>query len=142
MPNNATASPTRAELVAVARTWLNVPFHHQGRSRAGVDCGGLVIAAAREAGLDVPEPGTYSMSPDPDVIRAALLAHCHPVSVEAALPGDILWLSFAGEPRHLAFATELGLLHAWAKPGKVVEHRIDAAWRRRIESAWRIRGIG
>ena len=57
--------------------------------------------------------------------------------LDAVQPGDVLWLSFAGEPRHVGFATDIGLLHAWAKPGRVVEHRLDAAWRRRIRSAWR-----
>ena len=34
-------------IVAEARTWLGVPWRHQGRSRAGVDCAGLVVLVAR-----------------------------------------------------------------------------------------------
>lgn len=128
---------TRAELIALARTWIGVPFLHQGRTRLGVDCGGLLLAVGEEAGLALAPPEVYSLSPAPSVIEAALAANCQKIPFTQVQPGDVLWLSFAGEPRHVGFATDIGLLHAWAKPGRVVEHRLDAAWRRRIRSAWR-----
>lgn len=132
---------SRAELVRIARTWLGVPFHHQGRNRSGVDCGGLLLCIGKEAGLEIVPPQTYSQSPDPDVIETALALHCTRIQVRDALPGDVYWLSFAGEPRHVALASDIGIIHAWAKPGMVVEHRIDATWMRRIVSAWRPIGI-
>ena len=131
----------RAEIIRIARTWLGVPFLHQGRSRDGVDCGGLLIVVGREAGVEILEPLTYSMSPDPAVIRAPLEMHCAVIPVADALPGDVLWLSFAGEPRHVAIVSDIGMIHAWAGPGKVVEHRIDATWQRRIRAAYRPRGV-
>lgn len=131
---------TRTELIAIARAWIGVPFRHQGRNRAGVDCGGLLLAVGAEAGLELAQPGVYSQSPDPALIAAALGANCARIPYAQALPGDVLWLSFAGEPRHVGLLTEIGLLHAWEKPRAVVEHRIDATWRRRIRSAWRPTG--
>ena len=128
---------TPQEIIATARTWLGVPFLHQGRTRQGVDCGGLLVAIGEEAGAAIIHPGTYSMSPDPDLVLGALVANCSQVPVAQARPGDVLLMSFAGEPRHVGLLTDAGLLHAWAKPGKVVEHRMDGAWRRRIRSAWR-----
>lgn len=131
----------RAELICIARTWLGVPFAHQGRTRAGVDCGGLLLAIGAEAGLDLVPSQTYSMSPDPDLIRDTLAVNCRQIAATAAQPGDVLWLAFAGEPRHVGLLTDIGLLHAWKKPGRVVEHAIDATWQRRIRSAWTLREV-
>ena len=38
-------------LVAQARSYLGVPWRHQGRTRAGIDCAGLVVLVARDLGL-------------------------------------------------------------------------------------------
>lgn len=123
-------------IVAAARAYLGVPFLHQGRSRLGLDCGGLLIAVARDLDIDIVEPGVYSMSPDPALVAQALARNC--IRVADVQPGDALLFSFAGEPRHVGLATDIGVIHAWAGPGKVVEHRLDAAWRRRLKSTWRI----
>lgn len=128
-----------ARIVAAARAWLGTPFQHQGRLRGkGVDCGGLVIGVGRELGLAIDEPPAYSMSPDPGLFPSVLVRYCERVGLADFVPGDILHFSFAGEPRHVGIATDVGVIHAWAKPGKVVEHRLDAIWRRRLRGAWRI----
>ena len=38
-------------IIAAARAWLGVPWRHQGRTRQGVDCAGLVVLVGREFGL-------------------------------------------------------------------------------------------
>lgn len=135
--------PTNPDLVTLARTWIGVPFRHQGRNRAGVDCGGLLLAVAADAALDVIAPATYSLSPDPQMIADTLQTNCQSVPLDAVQPGDVLLFSFAGEPRHVGIASELAgqpaVIHAWQKPGKVVEHRLDATWRQRLRAAYRIR---
>jgi cell wall-associated NlpC family hydrolase len=45
----------RTLAVANMRTWLGAPYHHMGRARGGVDCGGLFLAGFAELGLI--EPG-------------------------------------------------------------------------------------
>lgn len=132
---------TRADIVRNARTWLGVPFAHQGRSRAGVDCGGLLIVVADEAGLCITPPAVYSQSPDPAVINTTLLANATRIPLDQIQPGDILRFSFAGDPRHVGIASDIGVIHAWAKPGKVVEHRLDAVWRSRLREAWTPNGV-
>lgn len=131
------------DIVTIARTWIGVPFRHQGRNRAGVDCGGLLMAVAADAGLDVIAPATYSMSPDPQVVIDTLQTNCEHVPLNAVQPGDVLLFSFAGEPRHVGIASELdgqpAVIHAWQKPGKVVEHRIDSTWRARLRTAYRLK---
>jgi cell wall-associated NlpC family hydrolase len=132
---------TRIELIRIARTWLGVPFAHQGRNRAGVDCGGLLVAVADEAGLNITPPAVYSQSPDPSVIDTTLMINATRIPLDQIQPGDILRFSFAGEPRHVGLATDIGVIHAWQKPGKVVEHRLDAVWRNRLREAWTPNGV-
>ena len=42
-------------IVAAARTWLGVPWRHQGRTRQGVDCAGLVVLVGRGLGPAIGE---------------------------------------------------------------------------------------
>jgi hypothetical protein len=41
----------KAQVVSAAREWIGVPFRHQGRTRDGVDCAGVVIKVAHALGL-------------------------------------------------------------------------------------------
>lgn len=127
--------PTKEEIVFQARTWLGVPYKHQGRSRSGVDCGGLLLCVGEELGMEVVHPATYSMSPDPKLIEEAILSNC--TKVDSIQPGDILWFAFAGEPRHVGLATDMGVIHSWARPNKVVEHRLDELWLKRLKGIYR-----
>ena len=126
-------------IVSQARTWLGVPFRHQGRNKLGVDCGGLLICVGEELGIQVIHPETYSMSPDPKLIESALLANCYEITKEEMHPGDIMWFAFAGEPRHVGIFTDVGVIHAWAKPNKVVEHRLDEVWLKILKKVYRIK---
>lgn len=136
-------SITAAAIVAEARTWLGTPFAHQGRVRGvGVDCGGLVLGVARNLGLAVAEPGAYGMSPDPAIIERMLTRHCIALRRTELAPGDVLWFSFAGEPRHVGLASGIGVIHAWAKPGRVVEHRLDEVWLHRLRGVYRLMELG
>ena len=48
--------PTRSEIVAEARTWLNTPYKHQGSVKgAGTDCIGLIRGIWRKFYGDEPE---------------------------------------------------------------------------------------
>lgn len=129
----------REHIVTVARSWVGVPFAHQGRSRSGVDCGGLLLCVAHECGIDIEAPPAYSMSPDPELFTLWLNRYCERFGKYDAAPGMVAHMSFSGQPRHLAIISNIGLIHAWAKPGRVVEHSIDAAWSNRIISVWSIK---
>lgn len=131
---------TTHEIIAAARSYLGVRFVHQGRSRAGLDCLGLLLLTAEKARLDfdgrsalqldVPRYGTR---PDTDFLHARLMGHLMPVEVPQL--GDILVLMIDGRPQHLAIVTdypepgEQGMIHAHGLARQVVEHRYDAYWR-------------
>lgn len=140
-----------AGMIAQARQWLGVPFHHQGRSTAGLDCLGLLMVVAdaiglrfegkRASELDIPR---YGARPEVAVLIARLEAHLQPVAVSAARPGDIVLLKVQGSPQHLAILSdypvvgEMGMIHAYAPARAVVEHRYDEVWRRETYAVYRI----
>lgn len=141
----------RAKIVACARAHLGVRFAHQGRHAAtGLDCLGLILASAQQAGLRVHgmEPMAlddrqYGVRPDTEYLQALLEKYLEPVAQPT--PGDVLLLRVEGRAQHLALVTdypiadELGMIHAYAIARRVVEHRLDEYWRANIAQSYRLR---
>lgn len=135
---------TRAAIIAAARECLDTPFAHQGRilNRA-LDCAGVAVHAARSVGLEVAEPAAYSRLPNAAMLEWWL--DQQPFLERASLadmqPADLLLMRFKGEPQHLAVFTGDTIVHAYQAVGRVVEHGLDAKWRRRIVRAYRFHGL-
>jgi NlpC/P60 family putative phage cell wall peptidase len=142
---------SREAIVAEARTWLGVPWLHQGwRKEIGCDCIGLVRGVGHALGLfDASDENPvnarfigYPREPNPALMRAALALYLFPAERHAIWPGDVLWLRFDGEPRHLAILADGGnVIHALESVGKVVEHRLDERWAQRCIGSWRFPGV-
>ncbi len=135
----------RQQLIDAARDWLGVPFVHQGRSRRGVDCAGLVICVGREIGLLPPDYDVngYRRSPD-----GTMLTECDRrlLAVGSLEDAHVAVMRFSEEPQHLAFVVPyrhggLAVIHALQRSGSVVEHRIDALWRSRVVKSYRFPGV-
>jgi cell wall-associated NlpC family hydrolase len=120
----------RSELVAAGRNYLGVPWRHLGRTSAGLDCIGLVLLAARDAGLELPDPPSYERHPQGGRLMSGVLAHGR--RVVQAEPGDVLVLRMGVYAGHLGIATSHraygvpGILHAYAARRHVVEQPMDA----------------
>lgn len=142
-------------ILAAARGYLGAPFQHQGRSREGMDCVGLLVMVARDLGIQHADFTAYSRNPSPRKMLEALAVSCDRVSgvVGASLerdlsawddsrPGDIVvfWFSDVTRPQHVAFRSQRGMLHTWGSVGRVVEHGLTEWWRERVHSVWRYRG--
>lgn len=132
-----------AERIATeARTWLGTPWHHEGRVRgAGVDCGMLVLEVFKAVGV-LPAAfsvGHYGRNPNLPRLIATLSAWAR--EAQEIRPGDVLLFTIVDAPRHLAIATSLdgslGMVHSYQTLGRVVEHAIDARWRRRLFKIYR-----
>jgi Cell wall-associated hydrolases (invasion-associated proteins) len=135
-------------LVSEAESWIGTRFQHQGRIKnLGVDCVGFISEVAKDAGVgDLEIPNDYRPNEDGTVMLQLLNEHMTMVPTDEMEPGDVL--AFCDEalqnpdiPKHLAFVQEVTpnttfIIHA-SQHG-VRRHRIDAAWRRRIHSVWRI----
>jgi cell wall-associated NlpC family hydrolase len=140
----------RTRMVACARAYVGVRFAHQGRNPAsGLDCLGLLIAAARQAGVtlqghcpSVLDDRHYGSRPDVHYLQVMLGTYLQPVDFPEI--GDVLLLRVVGRAQHLALVSdypaegELGMIHAYATARCVVEHRLDAQWRSQIAQVYRL----
>lgn len=117
-------------IVTEARSWIGVPFRHQGRTRRGVDCAGLAVCVGVACGvLAVPgrEMLRYGLPPNPRHIGQMLDALG--VQVQAAEPGDVLWFGHPRAPTHLGIWTGASIIHADNSSGRVHEGPLHEAVR-------------
>lgn len=135
-------SVTREQLILEARTWLGTPFHHQGRIKGvGVDCVGLVAETMRACGLPVTDRVGYSHQPDGLQLLTAMMDHAVPILTEEMQPGDVLLFRFNVEPQHVAFMTDIGMIHSTAANRRCVEHCLDQVWMSRLVAVFRLKGV-
>jgi len=139
----------RSEVVTTARTYVGVPYRHQGRTRAGIDCIGLIWCIAADLGYRVDIPANYAQSPS----SALLIEGCERTMVkqDRALtdlkPGDVvvMWGMTRAEAQHFAVVGQvdgrLTLIHAFSKHQKVVEQSIDEFWSRRFVAIYCFPGL-
>lgn len=128
--------PRPPDAAAAARALVGVPFRLHGRDERGLDCAGLVWLAARRAGAALPDGHDYDALP---LLQAVVsrLARILPPAPPGIANGDLAVFSFARRHAHLGIvsapmAGRLGVIHAYAPLGRVVEHGLDARWRRRL----------
>jgi cell wall-associated NlpC family hydrolase len=134
---------TPAAIVAQARDYVGVPWRHQGRSRAGVDCVGLVLAVARDFGLPVPAVDDYGWVPDGARMLALCEAHLQPVAPHAKQLGDILLINAPRLhlPRHVALFAGETIIHAYNLARQVVEVNFASPWPESVQRVYRLPGV-
>lgn len=128
-------------VVDAARAYLGCPFEHQGRTRHGLDCAGLIILAYRDVGVMFEDIKGYGRNPHQGRLQESLEKQLH--AVDDMEPGDVLLIAFAREPQHVAMVTDLpdgrlGMIHTRnCETPYVVEHSIGAKWAKRIVGVYR-----
>lgn len=141
---------TREQVVAEARAWKDVPFQHQGRSRAGIDCAGLVIKTAHALGLSSFDASGYRKLPagvGEEKIEDVCRREMRQIDPATAKPGDVALFLIGRRPRHLAIVGDyqaggLSLIHAYEPVKKVAEVRFDQSWRAVLFEMYALPGIG
>lgn len=139
MMEMSTASPGKwPAIVAAARDCVGTRFRAQGRVPGiGLDCVGVVLAAAAAVGVKPARLPSYWVGGDCPDVEAILKAEgCTPTS--DALPGDVMVFAPSSRQRHFGIVTPLGLVHAHAGLARVVEGPTDRDWT--IVSCWRLPG--
>lgn len=129
-------------IVDAALSYVGTPFRHQGRvPHVGLDCAGLCICAARDAGLAISDWTSYGTPPNPNVLMRELEHRCVLVTQEW-MPGDILLFNRRWTlPMHFAiYDGEGGMIHALAKSG-TTHQPIGTTYRKRLHSVWRWKGV-
>lgn len=139
---------TQAEcIIATARTFLGTRHQHQGHSVLGIDCCGFIVEVAVQSGAvtDATFEQDYRRHENGERMLELLQAHLVQVDKEGAQPGDVLALidpelKYPDDPMHLGILTQLTpywkIIHSSERG--VCEHRMDAHWKLRIHSAWRV----
>jgi hypothetical protein len=128
----------------MARSFVGVPFKHQGRTRAlGIDCVGLPLCVAESYGLKdvhgVPllgnDENNYGPQPQSDIVYEGMKKRL--VEVSELKEGCVLALRLPTVACHSAIATlvqgEWHIIHSDRKYGKVVEEPLTEKWRSRIK---------
>jgi len=124
---------TAAVFVQAARGLKGARWRHRGRKPWAVDCIGLLILAAEEAGLDPGNvPRRYGREPWDDQLRQGLRERFG-APVPDPAPGDIALIRWQpGEPTHVAVLADhpsggLSMIHAHNLHG-VVEHALSGPY--------------
>lgn len=128
-----------------ARGWIGVRWRHLGRSRTGIDCIGLVLAAAAECGVEVPDPAPYPREPQGTRLVAGVAQHA--TRVASPLPGDVLVFRLGPYGGHVGIAGihpvhgQPSVIHAFARQGQAVcEQLMNDELRSALVGAYRLRG--
>lgn len=130
--------PTRADVLRVARSMIGIPFVHQGRTRQGLDCIGLIVLTASELGYGFEDYTKYEPWPDGETIPRIFGSHAGTVEEGKMQPGDVLtfWTRKRGWINHAAILSEYGIIHTMSTVGRVVENGWDPRWRKRIDRVY------
>lgn len=136
--------PTRGQIVAKAREYVDTPFHHVGRLKGvGIDCVGLLVCVAAELGVPIKDYTSYSKRPDGVTLHRELEAQLIETDRTPEL-GRIVSFQSGGKPRHLGIITgtnPLRIIHAHGWFDRVLEHNVDEHWRGKIAKMFDFPGI-
>lgn len=133
---------TPDEIITAARACVGTPFQHQGRIIGlALDCAGVIVHTAAQFGLQSVEPTGYGRSPCDGMLEAAADLQLYLQRVIDMQAADVLMMRFTGEPQHVGIYTGDTIIHAYESAGKVVEHRMDDKWLRRVVRVYRFKDV-
>lgn len=130
-------------IVDAARSWIGVPYHHQGRVRAGLDCVGLLVNVGKQCGyfpqdFDFTDYGRIPTG----LLDRMLKEHLEPI--DRPVPGAVVAIRWWKMSHHVGIigsdGERLTLIHSHFGHGGVKEHGLGAWHRKRINSVWKYRG--
>lgn len=140
----------RDDFIAEARSWIGTRWVHQACVKGiGADCIGLIAGVASALGsteatlfLTSPNWRNYGRHPAPSFMFGVCDQLMDRIAIDNSIRADVLIFRCGSHPMHFGIIAEGDtMIHSWMVARRVCEHRINAAWRSRIERAYRIRGI-
>lgn len=133
-----------AQITSEARRWVGVPYVHQGRTRFGVDCIGLVLCV--RDGVEAwpicrTLTRTYARRPENALMLSVVEQHC--VRVEAPENGCMILIRWPNTPAptHAGIYAGGNIIHAYQRVRRVVETGFRSHWLRDAHSYWRLPGV-
>lgn len=132
----------RAEIVTLAKSYLGVPWRHQGRTRHSIDCVGLVIAVGSELGLhDYPDDVRYSrISTGPELIKPFEQYMDRIRDLADLRPGDVVLMKDTLYPQHVGImSSKTNVIHATVHKRRVVEEPLVGDFRAKLLRGYRFK---
>jgi hypothetical protein len=128
--------------------YIDLPWQEKGRSRAGVDCYGLVrLVLMEQCGIELPSfTGAYLSTLERAQIEAAIAGEVVELATRVELadvrPFDVLEILNHGRPTHLGLATvPHRVLHIQRDCRSEMPRWDRGEWAGKVVGAWRPKGI-
>lgn len=121
-------------------SYIGLPYESNGRTRAGVDCWGLVrLFYAEQLHIELPDYSElYSGAWDPELSSVIELHKSGWAETSDAQPGDVCLFNIYGEPAHVGvYLGNRKFLHAREGRDSVVESLDSHQWSRRFGGFYR-----
>ncbi len=141
---------TREQIIEAARSYIDVPYKQQGRSREhGLDCVGLIVMVGHDTGYTDFDFLEYGSNPDGETMERLLNEHLDRLpSFEDARAGDVVSMDFGDGEQHVGILTRTDLrgfkysymVHALRNHG-VKEGRPFGAYLRGLKGVYQLRGL-
>lgn len=123
-------------VIEEARGWVGTPFRHQGRSRDGVDCVGVLVVVARALGIPHVDRVDYGKFPVGNELVSHLRSNLLLPSAPGKFPGQVALFREQHFPCHVGLLSwlhgTLHVIHARADRRKVVEEPVYATERKAL----------
>ena len=139
----------RDRIVAVARSWIGTPYHHQASTKGvGTDCLGLIRGIWRDLYVDEPEAlpaytRDWAEAQNHEPLLDAARRHLVERAPDCASPGDVLvfrWRANAPGKHVGILAASTRLVHA-TEGLAVTEIKLSPWWHRRCIAAFAYPGV-
>jgi len=135
---------TRAnDIISTAKDLVGVPYKHLGRSRAGLDCAGLLIYLGHAYNLTDKDTTAYSRRPNAEEFTKFMIQFgCTQIRVNELEHGDILRINTGGWPVHLGIYEideyeRSWYIHAYLPHRKVSRDPVTPEVWVHVSSVWR-----
>lgn len=129
-------------------SYLQLPFLEKGRTRAGLDCYGLVrLILAEQQGITLPSYAEdYATTTDAEAIaglvRGEVAAAWREVPVREAQLFDVAILRMAGQPMHVGLVLDPPyFLHTMRGAWSCLERWDALTWTKRLQGVVRWQGV-
>lgn len=122
------------EIIQIARTLINTPYRHQGRTPGvALDCIGVIITVGHQLSLFDYDYNNYSREPD-GTLLSLVEKHCE--KLPDLTEGAIAVFKLSAIPHHVGiismFRGNWGLIHAYQNVGRVREHEFISWWQNKL----------
>lgn len=129
--------------IELARTFTGIGYRHNGQSKEGVDCLGLIRMFYRKIGMTLPKNDGKEYPPDwyqtdPERLLRGLMDQGVSAPVSDLKPLDLVYFRIGGAVTHVGvMVDQTHFLHVLIDRVSEIT-RMDWAWRRRLVGARRL----